>query len=255
MTDVTATPVPSSQPRYGSILEESPLAKRRNAAEQRFRYYGMFAVGVGLFFLLALLFAIVRNGIPAFTQTYVTLQIELPADVLDPNGNRNIEDLKRVSTFGYNPLIDAALERAVSEQAIETDITDGSDLRDMLSSAAGAQLRDAVLANPDVIGTTQEFRLLASSRVDGYMKGRVTRVSLERDRNLSPGHLNVVDSLVDIGTIERTFNWPFILGADASESRPEQAGMGVSILGSFFMMLVVLFLALPIGVAASIYLE
>jgi phosphate transport system permease protein len=55
--------------------------------------------------------------------------------------------------------------------------------------------------------------------------------------------------------IEKRFNLSFITGADASDQRPEAAGMGVSMLGSFFMMLVVLALALPIGVAASIYLE
>ena len=57
------------------------------------------------------------------------------------------------------------------------------------------------------------------------------------------------------GMVVKHFNWDFITGADASDSRPEQAGIGVSMLGSLFMMLVVLFLALPIGVAASIYLE
>ncbi len=256
MTDATSASAPASQPpRIGSILHESDRTKRRNAAERRFRLYGVIAISIGMLFLAALLFAIVRNGIPAFTQTYMTLQVELPADVLDENGNRDPEDLRKVSTFGYNPLIAAALERTVSEAGIETEITDGSDLRDMLSSAAGAQLRDTVLANPDVIGTTQEFRLLASSRVDGYMKGRVDRESLARDPNLSPEHLDVVDGLVDAGAINRSFNWPFITGSDASESRPEQAGMGVAILGSFFMMLVVLVLSLPIGVAASIYLE
>ncbi|MGR3271660.1 phosphate ABC transporter permease PtsA [Thalassococcus profundi] len=256
MTDATSASAPASQPpRIGSILHESDRTKRRNAAERRFRLYGVIAISIGMLFLAALLFAIVRNGIPAFTQTYMTVQIELPADVLDENGNRDPEDLRKVSTFGYNPLIAAALERTVSEAGIETEITDGSDLRDMLSSAAGAQLRDTVLADPDVIGTTQEFRLLASSRVDGYMKGRVDRESLARDPNLSPEHLDVVDGLVDAGAINRSFNWPFITGSDASESRPEQAGMGVAILGSFFMMLVVLVLSLPIGVAASIYLE
>ena len=42
---------------------------------------------------------------------------------------------------------------------------------------------------------------------------------------------------------------------DSSDQRPESAGVGVAILGSLYMMLVVLFLAVPIGVAASIYLE
>jgi phosphate transport system permease protein len=44
----------------------------------------------------------------------------------------------------------------------------------------------------------------------------------------------------------------FTFGAS---SRPETSGMGVAIIGSLYMMLIVLVLALPIGVAASIYLE
>ena len=51
------------------------------------------------------------------------------------------------------------------------------------------------------------------------------------------------------------FNLAFITGADASECAPNRRGLGVSMLGSLFMMLVVLVLSLPIGVAASIYLE
>jgi phosphate transport system permease protein len=87
------------------------------------------------------------------------------------------------------------------------------------------------------------------------MKGRVVRADLERDKNLDAAHLDLVDQMVAAGLVARKFNWDFIFGADASESRPEQAGIGVSMLGSFFMMLVVIGLSLPLGVAASIYLE
>ncbi|NBT52918.1 MAG: phosphate ABC transporter permease PstA, partial [Marivivens sp.] len=96
---------------------------------------------------------------------------------------------------------------------------------------------------------------LTSSRVDGYLKGRVTRDSLANDKNLDAAHLDLVDQMRDIGMVVKRFNIDFIIGSDASEERPEQAGMGVSILGSLFMMFVVLLLSLPIGVAASIYLE
>ena len=57
------------------------------------------------------------------------------------------------------------------------------------------------------------------------------------------------------GVIETSFNWRFITAPDASDTRPEAAGLGVAILGSLYMMVIVLVLALPIGVAASIYLE
>lgn len=252
MTDTNPTPVPSPPAKGKSLLETDARTRKRNAAETRFKAYGVAAISVGLFFLLALVWAIVQNGIPAFTQTYVNLQVELVEDKLDKNGNRSIEDIKKVSTFGYNPLIKDALVAATDD--IESDVSDG-DLKKILSSSAAAVVRDAVIANPDQIGQTVEFRLLASSRVDGYLKGRVTRDDLARDKNLDAAHLDLIDVMVSRGSVERVFNWDFITGADASESRPEQAGIGVSILGSFFMMLVVLILALPIGVAASIYLE
>jgi len=69
---------------HGTLSAQSERTKKRNAAEKRFRAYGMVAIAIGLLFLAALLIAIVRNGIPAFTQTYMTVQVELPADKLDP---------------------------------------------------------------------------------------------------------------------------------------------------------------------------
>ncbi len=248
--DITPPATPSGKGK--SLLAQDTRTKKRNAAETRFKAYGIAALAFSILFLAMLLFAIVRNGVPAFTQTFVTIEVELPADVLDKNGNRDIDDIKKVSTFGYNPLIQDALVAATAD--IETDVADG-DLKKMLSSSAGATVRNAVIANPDLIGQTVEFEVLASSRVDGYMKGRVEREDLERDRNLDAAHLDIVDALSQTGGVTRKFNWDFILGADASESRPEQAGMGVAMLGSVFMMLVVLLLSLPIGVAASIYLE
>jgi phosphate transport system permease protein len=59
----------------------------------------------------------------------------------------------------------------------------------------------------------------------------------------------------DAGLITVGFNPGFLTMPDASELRPEAAGLGVAILGSAYMMLIVLVLSLPIGVAASIYLE
>jgi phosphate transport system permease protein len=254
MTQQTNDMPPESAPssKGKSLLVQDVRTRKRNVAETRFKAYGIVALACSIAFLMVLLFTIVRNGVPAFTQTFVTIEVALPADVLDKNGNRDIADIKKVSTFGYNPLIQQALIAAIAD--IETDVADG-DLKKMLSSSAGATVRNAVIDNPDLIGQTVSFQLLASSRVDGYMKGRVTRDDLARDRNLDAAHLDIVDALSETGGVKRRFNWDFILGADASESRPEQAGMGVAMLGSVFMMLVVLLLSLPIGVAASIYLE
>jgi phosphate transport system permease protein len=258
MTDASISG-PAGKPQLkktsGSLLELDKGTRRRNAAEKRFRIYGMAAVGVGLIFLLVLLFTIVRNGVPAFTQTFIELPVELSEAKLDKSGNRDVEEIKKVTTFGYSGLINDALAASLVNEGITSPFKKASDLNKLVSSSAAAQIRDYVLANPDQIGKTVNFEVLASSRVDGYEKGRVTRVALINDKNLDAAHLDVADQLKAAGTLKRKFNWAFITGADASESRPEQAGIGVSMLGSLFMMLVVLVLSLPIGVAASVYLE
>lgn len=256
MTDATSQSPAGDEPKKkGSLLVLDERTKKRNAAERRFQAYGIVAIGIGLLFLVILLTSIIRNGIPAFTQAYLTIPVELVEEKLDPNGNRDPADLRKVSTFGYAPLIEEAILNAVNEAGIEHEFESASDMKALHSASAPAIARQSVLDNPDIIGTVVEFRILGSSRVDGYLKGRVTRESIARDRNIDAAHLDIVDAMVDAGLAKREFNWNFIFGADASESRPEQAGIGVSMVGSFFMMLVVLALALPIGVAASIYLE
>ncbi|MCP1199761.1 phosphate ABC transporter permease PstA [Notoacmeibacter sp. MSK16QG-6] len=253
MSDTTV-PV-ASQVGHRSLLEPDALLKKRRRKESWFKMLGLGAVMTGLFFLVVLIASIVYNGIPAFTQTYVTVPVTLPADKLDKTGNRNASEMRKVSTFGYRPLIEQALIDTLADQGISSPFEDGGDLADLLSDGAAADVRERVLRNTDLVGKTVEFDLLASSRIDGYYKGRVDRVSVERGMVLTPAHLDVADALHERGLIERRFNLEFITGADASDNRPEQAGVGVSLLGSLFMILVVVALAVPIGVAAAVYLE
>ena len=249
MTDMPNT----ATPRH-SLLKPDARTVKRNRAEARFKSYGIAAIAVGLLMLAILLTTIIGRGAGAFQQTFLTLNVQLLEEKLDKNGNRNLDEIKKVSTFGYAPLMAAALEAKVAEAGITTDLKPKA-MAGILSKDAAAQLRDFVLDNPELIGTAVEFEFLTNSRVDGYMKGRVTRDSIANDKSISAEQLDLVDALVADGALEKRFNIDFITGADASDARPEAAGMGVSMLGSLFMMLVVLALALPIGVAASIYLE
>lgn len=229
--------------------------RKRNAAEKRFRLYGLAAVCVGILALIVLMTSILGNGVSAFRQTYVTLNVELLEAKLDKNGNRNIDDIKKVSTFGYAPLIQAGVEAAMAENGIEIEGLTSKQAGGIISKEAAAQLRNFVIANPDAIGTTVEFDVLANAQIDGYFKGRVDRADAELLKTVSPVQLDLSDALLEAGVLRTKFNTAFITAPDASDNRPEAAGLGVAILGSFYMMIVVLVLALPIGVAASIYLE
>ena len=237
-----------------SLLETDARTRKRNAAEARFKAYGVAAIAVALLALVVLLTSVIFNGSSAFKQTYFELDIELPEAKLDKSGTRDLEVMKKVTTIGYAPVLTAALESAIEKAGIETTL-DKKAIGGLISKEAAATVRNAVLANPEIVGTTQSFSILAEGRIDGYFKGRVTLESAALDGNTSPEALMLAQALADAGYAETKFNWAFLTAPDASDQRPEAAGLGVAILGSAYMMIVVLVLALPIGVAASVYLE
>ena len=251
MTDVSAG-LPQA-PR--SLFEADARTRRRNAAEARFRFYGMAAVAAGILALVFLMVSILGNGLSSFRQTGIELRVALDAAALDKSGNRNPDEMKKVTTVGYARIIGAALVEGLAGAGIDTSALTDKQVAALLSDEAPRRLRDMVLADPSLLDQTVPFRALASGRVDGFLKGRVTMESARLDSNISPEQLVVVQAMKDHGMLSLAFNPGFFTNADASELRPEAAGLGVAMLGSLYMMMIVLVLSLPIGVAASIYLE
>jgi phosphate transport system permease protein len=247
-----ATP---AEGRRSTLAAPDARLRRRRAAETRFRLYGVAAIVLSLATLAIMLVSILSDGVSAFRQATLTFPVALDAERLDENGNRDPADLADVTTLGYGNLLEDAFLAHLSERGLLPEGVDEGEIGDMISKEGPAQLRDRVLANPDLIGQTIEVTVLAQGRIDGYLKGRVTMQSAERDGNVSPEQLLVADRLLEAGILGSSFNWAFLTSPDASDQRPEAAGLGVAILGSLYMMLLTAALALPIGIAASIYLE
>ena len=201
---------------------------------------------VGIVALVVLLASVLVNGAGAFRQTYISMPLTLTAEQVEE------AEASMLKTGKYKGFIQEGFASGLRERGVDVD----ADLaQTLLSDDAAAQLRAFVLANPDAIGTERSYEFLVNGRIDGYFKGRVSRESAERDSNVSVGQLDAADRLAQAGILETRFNPRFLTAPDASDTRPEAAGLGVAILGSAYMMVVVLCLALPIGVAASIYLE
>ena len=238
-----------------SLFAQDPRTKARNAAEKRFRGYGLAAIVLALLALVWLLISIFGNGLPAFRQTFLTFPVTLDAATLDKAGNRNPAEMAKVTTVGYGKVLASALEAEVAAKGIDLGGLKAKDIIKLISEESPATLRDRVLADPALLGQTISFTALASGRVDGYYKGRVSMESAALDKNVSPEQLELADKLKAAGVLSMGFNAGFLTMPDASDKRPEAAGLGVAIIGSLYMMVVVLLLALPIGVAASIYLE
>jgi len=258
MSDATAPGAiaqPASTPKKNSLFVQDQLTRRRNAAEARFRMYGIVAIVLSLSVLAVMLFTIFRDGTSAFRQASLSFPITLEAEVLDPNDARDPADLAKVTTIGYGNLIGQQFVNYLSVRNITVDGITDQDIAGMVSRDAPGRLRAMVLADPSLIGQTIEFTAYATGRIDGYIKGRVTMETATLDSNVSVEQLQLSDILIEAGILTTAFNAGFLTNTDASDQRPESAGLGVAIIGSLYMMMLVLVFTLPVGVAASIYLE
>lgn len=222
--------------------------KKRYAAEKRFRLYGVLAILSALGFLAFLFTSIIGNGWSAFLQTSIRLDIHFDEQVIDPSGARADMQLR---TANYQRLAREALAARFGIDA--DDRTAARDMNALLSRGVVVQLRDMVLDDAAIIGQTASVWLLASGNVDSLMKGSIDRETPEARRQLNDRQVGWIDQLAADGDLKKRFNTGlFVNGAS---SQPETAGVGVALIGSFFMMLTVVVLAVPLGVAAALYLE
>lgn len=223
--------------------------KKRYAKERRFKVYGIFAITLSLLFLLLLLFDIGAKSIPAFTQTYINLDIEFSEDVLKLDQKKLYSD-KEIFESSYSKLGQNALYKLFPSVV---DRKEKKALRQMLSSGAKYDLRDAILENKDYIGTTQNIWVIAGDDIDSLVKGLIDRKLPEASRRVKDYQIKWLDELKSQNKIERRFNINFFTNGDSRE--PEQAGILGALKGSFYTMLVTLLLSFPIAVSAAIYLE
>lgn len=224
--------------------------KRRYAAERRFRIYGVLAISVGIVFLAIMLTSIFSKGYTAFWQTTIALPVTFDQKIIDPD-NKRATDPNVLVTANYPKLAENAL---IAKLGIDpSDTVAVRSLKGILSDGVRSQLRTLVANDPSIIGTTRTVDILAAANLDSAFKGQIDLSVDESRRKVSNQQIVWMKQLTADGAMAEHFNTGlFTYGAS---SRPETSGMGVAIIGSFYMMVIVLLLALPIGVAASIYLE
>ncbi len=255
MTDIVEPGASLSATANGLVIKPRRLSpeaaaartKKRYAAEARFKAVGLAGVVIALGLLALLLFTIVAQGIGAFWQSTITLPIEFSAEDIDPDGTN---DPKVLAKANYAGLVNDALYKMFPE--VEERRAKRA-LRGLMSKGAGIDLQKKVLADPSIIGTTQDVTMLASDDVDQFVKGNIDRDVPEGDRRVKDQEIVWIDRLADEGRIETVFNRWLLSNGDSRE--PEMAGIWGAVVGSFYMMLVVLILSVPLGVGAAIYLE
>ncbi len=214
---------------------------KRYRRERRFRLMGLLAIMASLGFLLILFGSIVSKGYSAFLQTEIKLTIHFDAKVFD------VSNLARAD---YAALVKASMRELFPGVKGRRD---KRQLYRLVSSGAAYTLQKMVVANPALIGTTQDVWLPADDEVDMFVKGHIKREVEESYRRLTDKQIRWIDHLAESGRLERRFNSIFFSAGDSRE--PELAGIHGAAMGSLFTLLVTLGLSFPIGVATAVYLE
>lgn len=235
--------------RLASVKQDRLKAKLKSRynREKRFRAYGVASIALGLAFLAVLLTTIFSQGASAFWSTYVQLEVTYDPDVLyidDPTDEAQL----RLADY------DGVIRQALSERF--PDVNGRRPMRNLtslVSTSAGYEVRNRLMANPDLLGETETLWFLADDDVDLVMNGIIDRTLPESERRVNDQELAWIDSLVESDQIDRRFNTTFFTRGDSRD--PETAGIWGAVVGSFYTLIVTLALSFPIGVAAAIYLE
>lgn len=217
--------------------------KRRYAREARFRMYGILAIAVAVAFLALLLGRIIDQGHTAFYAHEVSVPVYLdPAriDAAYPQGT-NFEQM--------------VASQQLANRGLEGDAAGplAAEMRGLFSSELKFEIARRVAEDPSLIGQTVMFDVPVSDEADLYFKDEISIDTPAEQRRLTNQQIGWLDELEGDGKVRAHFNSRLFTSGDSTE--PELAGVLGAVIGSALMLMVTAFLALPIGVAAAVYLE
>jgi phosphate transport system permease protein len=237
--------------------------QRRKRQETRFRLIGMAAVASSLALVALLFVTILSKGLPAFWQATFVMDVEFSPDVVTIGPKPVQEPAETPAAFqqrmqawqtelgfiDFNQLILNALAKALPETAEYP-----RDALRLVTSGERFALRDRVEADPSIVGKTLRLNLLADANVDVWLKGNIDRSLPDAQQQLSARTRAWADQLYASGVIQNKFSTAIFMNVD-SRSSLASAGLAGAFMGSLMMMMLVILLAVPIGVASAIYLE
>ncbi len=211
---------------------------RRYRSEKWFRRFGICAIFLSLLFLVILFGDILSKGLPAFSQTRIKLSIFFDPELLP---------LDKLAGANYNALVKSSCRKLFPEVKGRRS---KRALYKLVSEGAAYELREKVLQDHNLIGTTKDFWLIADDEVDMLLKGRISRDSAGR---YNQQQLGWIEKLEHDGRLRRQFNFTFFTSGDSRD--PELAGILGALSGTILTLALTLLLSFPVGIGAAIYLE
>ena len=212
---------------------------RRRRSELWLKGAGLAAISIAFLMLFILLASLVSTGFRAFTQTHVTINVTVPADVdpADP-ASANFRAITRDAVAALFP---------------EADPGDLRDLSALVSNGAQTIIASRVTSDPSLIGQTFSLRVPVSDPYDQLAKGLISRDTPEAQRRVNNAGIAAFDALSAQGLISKPLNTGLLTNADSRF--PELAGLRGALIGSFYALMTCFLISFPIGIGAAIYLE
>jgi phosphate transport system permease protein len=174
MTDV-------SLPRVSTDLHTNDQAQARLKARYRsealFQALGLGALLVAAGFLVIFLSTIVTQAIPAFTQHYLKITVELKPETFNPQNATGAALPAAIGAANFDAAVNGAIR---SYFPAATDRTSRRALGNIISSGAPSIFRREVMANPAWLGTIQTAYLPLDDSADLYFKGQTTDTEITK---------------------------------------------------------------------------
>ncbi len=243
--------------RLGKTLQQ------RHARERRFRRTGQLAVATAVLFVLVLFASILQRGLPAFWQSTLSLPVHFDPQLIrigerpQPRTGESPADYHQreivwhgqLARINWQQLLVQGVQALYPDQRIEP-----RHARALFAAAERHRVRDMLAADPQLLGQTVTIDLLADANVDVWLRGNIDRTLPDHQQQLPSAVRELADRLQADGHISLQFNSSLFTRAD-SRSSAASAGLLGAFMGSLYMLLIVLLVAVPLGVGAALYLE
>ena len=227
-------------------MSKEELLKKRYRAEKRFKFYGLTSVILAILFVLFLVNVIFSKGKGAFSRTTISVEVDFNTEKLELKNNPTNEEIQDTDFY------DLSIESLLNVYKTK-GLKEEKDLIRIFSPDYEIEIKNFIIENKGFLNKTAIIELTASDDIDQLNKGNYPRHLPEERRRISDFQLLIYDKLVEDNKIQKTFNTFLFTIGDSRD--PELAGVGGSLLGSFFTIIVTLLLSFPVAILASIYLE
>lgn len=218
------------------MRKTASIAPSRKRRERWLQFLSGAAVWLTLAVLVGLFAVISQKGGGVFAETRIVLDIQFGERVVAGESGRRVLRQALYDTLNITAKADKRL-------------AGGS----FLSRGATADLAEFIKSNRPTVGSNHAVAVRAKGIVDDVVKGRVNLASAGSLKIFSTQQRAWLAALQEQGRIKYVFNRTLFTAGDSTEA--ETAGIGIALIGSAIMLLIVVILAVPIGVAAALYME